>query len=60
MREAERKQYDRQNAYNREHYERVGTVVPKGTKERLKAKAESMGMTVNALIKKIILESLED
>lgn len=60
MRAAEKKQYDRQNAYNRDHYERIGTVVPKGTKDRLKAKAEGMGLTVNAYLKKVVLESLEE
>ena len=60
MRPAERKQYDRQNEYNRTHYERVGTVLPQGSKDKIKAKAEKMGITVNAYLKKVILDSLKD
>ena len=60
MREAEKKQYDRQNKYNIEHYDRVGTVLPKGSRERLRQKAGEMGLSVNAYIKKIILEALDE
>ena len=60
MREAEKKQYDRQNAYNLEHYDRVGTVLPKGSRERLRQKAGELGLSVNAYIKKIILEALDE
>ena len=59
MRAAEKKQYDRQNAYNRTHYDRVGAVLPKGTMDRIKKIAEKEGITVNALVKRIILDALD-
>ena len=54
-----KKQFDRQNNYNKENYDRVGTVLPRGSKERIKEKAAQTGETVNAYLKRIILESLE-
>lgn len=40
MREAEKKQYNRQNAYNSAKYDKIGLMLPKGNKEKIKAVAE--------------------
>lgn len=60
VRPSEKKQYDRQNRFNRENYDRVGTMLPKGTKDRIRQKAEAMGLTMNAYIKKVIMDSLDE
>ena len=60
MRPAEKKQYDRQNKFNSTHYDRVGACMPRGTLDRLRAKAKKEGMSVNAFLKGVILEALSD
>lgn len=50
-----KKQYNRQNEHIRENYDRVSITLPKGTKERIKAKGE----TVNGYIVRIVLDDLE-
>lgn len=39
MREAEEKQYKRQNKYNAVKYDKIGLMLPKGSKEKIKAEA---------------------
>jgi hypothetical protein len=48
------KQYKRQNEHIRENYDRVSITLPKGTKERIKAKGE----TVNGYITRLVIADL--
>lgn len=59
MKEAERKQYKRQNDYNAAHYERINLVIQKGFREQIRKAAEKNGESVNAYVKRIILEDIE-
>lgn len=43
-----------QNEYIKEKYDRINLTVPKGEKERIKAKAAAQGMSVNEYINKLI------
>ena len=60
MRPAEKKQYTRQNEFNRTHYDRVSACVPKGTLDKVRAKAKEFDMTVNAYLKMLILDAVDD
>lgn len=44
------KQYKRQQAWEKENYERISLNVPKGTKEKLKQKATSEGKSLTEWI----------
>ncbi|MBR1931680.1 MAG: hypothetical protein IJ833_09475 [Lachnospiraceae bacterium] len=48
------KQYKRQNEHIKEKYDRISITLPKGTKERIKAKGE----TVNGYITRLVLADL--
>ena len=48
------KQYKRQNEHIKENYDRVSITLPKGTKERIKARGE----TVNGYITRLVLSDL--
>lgn len=48
------KQYKRQNNHIKEKYDRVSITLPKGTKERIKAKGE----TVNGYITRLVMADL--
>lgn len=37
LKNQKQKQLDRQNAYNKDNYDRIGIVIKKGEKERIKA-----------------------
>lgn len=50
-----KKQYNRQNEHIKKNYDRVSITLPKGTKERIKAKGE----TVNGYIVRVVLDDLE-
>jgi len=50
------KQYKRQNKHIKEKYDRVSITLPKGTKERIKAKGE----TINGYITRLVLANLGD
>ena len=43
-----------QNKYNKEKYDRITIMVPKGEKERLQAYAQKFNLSLNAYINKII------
>lgn len=47
------------NAYNSKAYDRINLTLPKGSKDALKAHAESQGESVNAFIKRAIEEVTE-
>lgn len=49
------KQYKRQNEHIKETYDRVSVTLPKGTKERIKAKGES----INGYITRLVLADLD-
>lgn len=50
------KQYKRQNEHIKKNYDRVSVTLPKGTKERIKAKGES----INGYITRLILADLDE
>lgn len=45
--------------YNENNYDRLYITIGKGKKEIIKEKAQSMGMSVNEYVVKLIEESLE-
>ena len=49
------KQYKRQNEHIKENYDRISITLPKGTKERIKSKGES----INGYITSIVLADLD-
>ncbi len=49
-----------QNDYNREKYDRIQLAIPKGSKEKIKKRAEALGMSTNAYITDIINKDLEE
>jgi hypothetical protein len=49
------KQYKRQNEHIKENYDRISITLPKGTKERIKAKGES----INGYITRLVLADLD-
>ncbi len=46
------------NKYNGEKYDRINLVVNKGDKEKIKQKADSMGVSLNTYIKTLIENDL--
>lgn len=58
VREAEKKQYNRQNAYNSAKYDKIGLMLPKGSKEKIKQAAEEKNLSVNAWITELIRKEL--
>ena len=59
MRAAEEKQYKRQNAYNSAKYDKIGLMLPKGSKEKIKEAAAKKGVSVNAFITEIIKKEID-
>ena len=47
------------NKWNKENYDRIEIIVPKGKKDLIKAHAEVRGESVNALINRAIDETME-
>jgi len=54
-----KKQYARQNAWNKERYARISIVVPKEKKDIIKNAADQSGESVNAYIVNAINNRLE-
>lgn len=54
--ERQRKQYQRQNDFIKENYERVSVTLPKGTKDRIK----KTGQSVNGFINNVVMEGLNN
>lgn len=46
------------NKYNNKAYDRIVLTVPKGQKAKIKAEAETRGLSVNAMIKSFIDKGL--
>lgn len=49
-----KKDFDRQNEYNREQYDRFSLMLPKGTKPLLQAIAKAENVSVNEIVKRSI------
>lgn len=49
------KQYRRQNEHIKENYDRCSITLPRGTKERIKERGES----INGLVNRLVLEYLD-
>lgn len=47
------------NKYNQKAYDRINFVVPKGYKEEIKSRADSLGESVNAYIKRLIDQDIQ-
>lgn len=47
------------NRYNAKAYDRITICVPKGDKDRIKAYADSKGLSVNAFITQMIYDAME-
>ena len=47
------------NDFNKETYDRISLLVPKGRKEVIKAKATSMGLSMNEFISLAIEEAMK-
>ena len=58
-RERLKKQYDRINDYQKNNYDRIVVLSPKGTKDQIKAAADRNGETVSGLINRLIIDYLE-
>ena len=54
--EREKARFRRQNAWTAENFDRCSVLLPKGTKERIKA----TGISVNAFICQSVLDALEN
>lgn len=46
------------NRYNMKAYDRINFTVPKGEKEKIKARADSLGESVNGYILRLIREDM--
>lgn len=53
----EKVSYNRE--YNEKNYDRIGVMVPKGERERIKEAANKKGMSVNAFIVNAIRDKME-
>ena len=53
----EKVSYNRE--YNEKNYDRIGVMVPKGERERIKEAANKEGMSVNAFIVNAIRDKME-
>ncbi len=48
------------NRYNSKAYDRIGLMVYKGEKEKIKRRAESLGLSVSAYINSLIENDISD
>ena len=57
-----KKDFDHQNEYNKEKYDRIGLLIPKGLKAEWTKKAEESGLSLTAYITQCvkIAQSIED
>lgn len=47
------------NKYNLEKYDRINVTVNKGDKEKIKARADALGVSINAYIRELITKDIE-
>lgn len=57
--EKEFNQIEYQNEYNKQKYDRITTLVPKGEKDIIKERAKEVGMSTNAFVYAAIKEKIE-
>lgn len=50
--------YDQQ--YKKDHFDYLGIFVPKGTKDKVKAKAKEQGLTLSEYIRDLIAKDLNE
>lgn len=48
-----------QNSYNKEKYDRISLMIPKGEKDRIKTAAAAAGESVNEFINKAIKQRID-
>lgn len=51
---ASAEQISKQNEYNKANYDRLTVMLPKGTRQKYRAHAESKGLSLNALIVQLL------
>lgn len=49
-----------QNDFNKQNYDRISVLVPKGEKETIRQKAQAEGLSVNRFIYNAIRDKLDD
>ena len=54
------KQMDYRNGYNRKKYDRLSVMLPKGTRDKYRSFAQSMGKSLNALIIELLEKAMKD
>lgn len=54
-----KQEFDRQNEYNREKYDRVGLMLPKGTADKWKEEAKARGLSLNAFVLECVRKFLD-
>lgn len=54
-----KKDFEHQNEYNRQKYDRVGLMLPKGQGEEWKAEAKRRNMSLNAFIIEAVKKYIE-
>lgn len=54
-----KKDFDHQNEYNRQKYDRVGLMLPKGIKELWQEEAQRRNMSLNAFIQYTVNECMK-
>lgn len=60
LKNQKQKQLDRQNAYNKTNYDRIGIVIKKGEKERIKAHYVELGFaSFNEYITSLIYKDMD-
>lgn len=47
------------NRYNLEKYDRINVTLKKGDKEKIKARADEMGLSINAYIRNLIMGDID-
>lgn len=48
------------NRYNAKSYDRIGIMVYKGEKEKIKQRADALGLSVNAYVNMLISKDMEE
>lgn len=57
---ASAEQIAHQNDYNKQKYDRLSIMLPKGTRDKYKAYAQSRGMSLNALVVYLLDKDIEE
>ena len=54
-----KKDFEHQNEYNKQNYDRIGLMIPKGMGEIWKAEAKRRNMSLNAFVQEAVKQFLE-